>query len=130
VTVHLTVLAAAALTVAACGTVGAEDRPAVIARPTDSSRAELLRVVTAAFDGRPVTLADDALTRDSVLTIERREPRDQQGRPVGGRVLEAPEQFRLVIVGKTRCELVRQSDQRRWRLEEATCAPSGGVARD
>jgi hypothetical protein len=115
------VLASAALTVAACGTVSAQEQPAVIARSTQASRSELSRVVTAAFNGLTVTIADDALTRDSVLTIERREPRDAQGRPVGGRILEKPEQFRLVLRG-SECDLVRQSDQRRWRLTETVCA--------
>jgi hypothetical protein len=68
--------------IAACGSIGAEERPALIATPTEQSRAELLGVVTSAFNGRSVTLADDALTRDSVLIVERREPRDAQGRPV------------------------------------------------
>jgi hypothetical protein len=125
---RLAVLTAVALAVPACGTVSAAEQPAVIAQPTESSRSELLRVVTAAFNGRPVTIADDALTRDSVLTIERREPRDLEGRPFGGRVLEAPEQFQLVL-RDAECELVRQSDGRRWRLSETRCVPNvGGVA--
>ena len=119
---QLIVIAAAALTMPACSTVSAEERPAVIAAPTDGSRSELQRVVTAAFNGQPVTIASDALTRDSVLTIEQREPRDLQGRPFGGRALEQPEQFRLVLRG-SECELVRQSDQRRWRLTEPRCVP-------
>ena len=84
-------LATAALTPIACGTLAAQEQPALIAAPTADSRAELTRVVSAAMNGQPVTLADDALTRDSVLTIERRTPPGPQGRAATGRTLEAPE---------------------------------------
>jgi hypothetical protein len=109
--------------VAACGSIAAEERPALIATPTEQSRAELLSVVTSAFNGRSVTLADDALTRDSVLIVERREPRDAQGRPLDGRVRGTPERFQLVLRGST-CELVRESDGQRWPLTRTDCVPS------
>jgi len=112
------------LTPAACGTLAAQEQSAVIESPTEGSRAELRRVVSSASNGQPVTLADDALTRDSVLTIERRTPPGPQGRAATGRTLEAPEQFRLVLRG-TRCVLVRQADGREWELREATCVPAG-----
>ena len=71
-TVRLLALASSALVVA-CGALQGE-RPAVIAASSASERAELVRVVTLAFEGAPVALADDAFTRDSVLTVERRTP--------------------------------------------------------
>jgi hypothetical protein len=67
-------------------------------------------------------LADDALTRDSALLVERRVPRDHDGRAATGRELEAPEQFLLVLRG-SQCVLVRQSDGRRWPLAETQCVP-------
>jgi hypothetical protein len=73
-------------------------------------------------------VAADALTRDSVLTIERRTPPGPQGRAATGRTLEAPEQFRLVLRG-TRCLLVRAADGREWELNEARCVPADGAAR-
>jgi hypothetical protein len=121
-------LAASLLVPAACGTLSAQERPAVIAAPTDRSRAELERVVSAAFNGQPVTLASDALTRDSVLTIERRTPPGPQGRAATGRTLEAPEQFKLVLRG-ARCVLVRVADGREWELSEARCVPAPAGAR-
>jgi hypothetical protein len=108
--------------VLACTTLAAAEQPALIERPTQQSKAELLRVLGEAFNGRPVTIAADALTRDSVLVIERRPLRGLEGDPAGGRVLEAPEQFRLVL-RDARCELVRSSDQRRWMLTETNCVP-------
>jgi antitoxin (DNA-binding transcriptional repressor) of toxin-antitoxin stability system len=116
-------LAIAALAPAGCGTLAAQEQPAVIAAPTERSRAELLRILSAAANGQPITLADDALTRASVVTLERRTPAGPQGRAATGRTLDAPEQFRLVLRG-SRCLLVRQSDGSEWELKEAQCAPA------
>lgn len=106
---------------AACGSLHGE-RPAVIAAPSTSTRAELVRVVTLAFDGAPVTLADDALTRDSVLSVERRTPVGAQGRAATGRTLDEPARLRLVLDGG-RCELVREVDGRRFLLRDVRCVP-------
>ena len=107
---------------AACGTLGAQEQPALIAAHTEQSRAELVRVVTAAFNGQPVTLADDALTRESVLMIERRTPPGAQGRAATGRTLEAPQRLNLVL-RTGRCLLVR-ADGREWELTQARCVPA------
>jgi len=115
---------AAILAPLACSTLSAQEQPAVIAAHTDASRAELLRVVTAAVGGQGITLAGDALTGESVLTLERRTPPGPQGRAATGRTLEEPEQFRLVLRG-TRCLLVHPADGREWELSEAMCVPAG-----
>jgi hypothetical protein len=113
-------LAAPLLAPAACGTLSAQEQPAVVAAHTEESRAELARVASAAFNGQPVTLSVDVLTRESVLTLERRTPPGPQGRAATGRTLEAPERLRLVLRG-TRCFLVRESDGREWQLDETRC---------
>jgi hypothetical protein len=118
------VLVALLASTAACGSL-AQERPAVIASPTAESRAELARVVAAALNGQPVALADDALTRDSVLMIERRTPPGPQGRAATGRTLEAPERFTLVLRG-SRCVLVREADGRAFELDETRCVPAAG----
>ena len=105
----------------ACGSLHGE-RPAVIAAPSASARAELVRVVTLAFDGVPVTLADDVFTRDSVLNVERRTPPGAQGRAATGRTFDAPARLRLVLDG-TRCELIREADGRRFPLRDVPCSP-------
>src|SRR5262245_24672442 len=110
-------LAAASMAPAACGTLSAQEQPAVISAPTAESRAELARVVSAAFNGQPVTLADDALTRESVLTIERRTPPGEQGRAATGRTLEAPARLKLVLPG-TQC-YVRAADGAEGEAREA-----------
>ncbi len=117
---------AAMLAPAACGTLAAQEQPAVIAEPTERSRAELARVVSAAMNGQPVTLADDALTRDSLLALERRTQPGPQGRAATGRTLEAPAQLKLVLRG-TQCVLVRVADGREWRLDETRCVPAGAL---
>ena len=116
-------LATAVLAPVACGTLAAQEQPAVISAPSPQSRAELARAVTAAMNGHPVTLADDALTRDSVLAIERRTPPGPQGRAATGRTLEAPAQLKLVLRGE-RCLLVRVADGREWQLDETPCVPA------
>ncbi len=118
---RLVLTATAAL--GACGSLATE-RAAVIAAPTAGTRAELARVVTLALAGSPATLAPDALTREPMLVVEHREPANLQGRVATGRTLSAAERFRLVLRG-ARCELVRESDGRRFPLREVECVPVG-----
>jgi hypothetical protein len=120
-TLQQTALVIAAASLAACSSLSAEERPAVVAEQTAASRAALERAVTAAA-GRPVTLAPDALTRDSVLTLEQREP-SPAGRVATGRTLDAPLQLKLVLRGD-RCVLVREADGGEWPLEGARCVPA------
>src|ERR671936_958060 len=96
--------------------------PAIIDQPTPASRAELARVVSADLTGAPVTLADDALTRDSLLIIERAHPRDASGVPLSGREFERPEHFRLVKAGE-HCALVHERTGKRTTLASTTCQP-------
>jgi hypothetical protein len=120
---HSCLLAAFATGTAACGSLSAQEQPAVIASPTAESRAELVRVVSGVLNGQPVALADDALTRESVLLIEQRTPPGPQGRAATGRTLEAPERFILVLRGSS-CMLVRAADGRAVTLAEARCVPA------
>ena len=88
------------------------DVPAHISNPTTESRAELLRVVRAALNGSRVTLADDALTDDSLLIIE---PKHLQGRD-----LRKPDHFRLMLSGSN-CVLIHQETAARSTLTQTTC---------
>jgi hypothetical protein len=109
------------LGVAACAT--GRDLPAVLTQPTAESRAELVRTLSDALHGAPVTLADDALTRDGTLIIERIPPRTADGTPLSGRETGRPEHFRLMKNG-SRCVLVHERTGKRWTLKAATCSPS------
>ncbi len=112
----------AGLSLAACATVPpTRDVPAVITSPTPKSSAELVRVVREALHGAPVLVADDALTRESTLIIERAPARAPDGTPLSGRDLDRPHHFHLVKNG-TRCVLVQERSGRRFALTDATCA--------
>jgi hypothetical protein len=127
-TVRGCLLATVVLLPVACRTLSAQERPAVIAAPTQQSSAELTRVVSAAMNGQPVALARDALTRESVLTIERRTPSGPQGRAATGRTLETPVQLKLVLRAE-RCMLVRVADGTEWQLTVSRCVPADRNAR-
>lgn len=98
------------------------EEPAVITAPTPASREELARVVSSALHGAYVTLAEDALTKESLLIIERAPLRGANGLPVDGRVTEKPEQFQLVKSGG-RCVLVHRRAGERHALTHTTCTP-------
>ena len=119
---------AALLGWAACATAsGQGDLPAVLTKATAESRAELARKLREALHGVPITIADDALTRDSTLIIERTHPRTADGVPLSGRETGRPEHFRLVKKG-SRCVLVHERTHKRWTLEAATCRAADGEA--
>ncbi|MFL5310560.1 MAG: hypothetical protein ACJ79H_08935 [Myxococcales bacterium] len=99
-----------------------QDRPAVLAEPSSRGRAEVARAVSAALHGVAVTLADDALTRESTLVLERARQRDASGLPVQGREPGMPERFRLVKSG-AECVLVHEASGQRFILKETTCSP-------
>jgi len=98
------------------------DVPAVITSPSPESHAELVRVVSRALNGASLTIADDALTRDCALIIERARARGKGGAPLTGRDTGKPEHFRLVKNG-TRCLLVHERSGKRFTLKSASCAP-------
>jgi len=121
---HVLILASLVMPLACTSLSAQQDVPALITNPDEQSRAELLRVVSSALNRAAVTIAADALTRESVLTIEQRPPRDLENRPLTGRVLGMPEQFRLVMSG-SKCVLVHQSDGKRTELTATRCRASG-----
>ena len=89
------------------------------------SRAELQRLVSEALGVDKVALADDALTRESTLIIERSAPKNLRQRPLQGRILESSKKFRLLL-SDGRCWLERASDGARWELVKASCVPAEG----
>jgi hypothetical protein len=98
----------------------APDVPAVITHPSPESRGALSRAVRVALNGASATLADDALTHDSVLVIEHAQPRDSQGRFLNGREIGRPELFRLVKRG-ARCVLIHERTGKAQVLKNTTC---------
>jgi hypothetical protein len=98
--------------------------PALRVNPTVESLTALVQAVRSALDGASVTLADDALTRESTLLIERVVRRDADGRRIQGRELGMPERFRLVKSGAS-CVLVHERTGRRFALEHTECIEAG-----
>lgn len=86
--------------------------PAVVVEPTAQSRAALLQAVTDALGQEPL-LAEGALTRESVLIVERRH--------LDGRERGLPERFLLFKAG-ARCVLVFERTGQRSPLVETRCA--------
>jgi hypothetical protein len=114
---------AAALVFSGCQTMNAAaDVPALIAAPDDASRAALRDTVSGIFGGQNVPLADDALTKSSLLLIERNVRGSLDAPPATGRVLEEPIRFRLVKSGDE-CVLVDLRDESRHPLADTTCVP-------
>lgn len=114
---------AGALALAGCAQRSARPEvPAVLTHPSAESRAELVRVVSEAMNGAPITIADDALTADDTLIIDRASGRDAKEMNLRGRDTGRPEHFRLVKSGP-QCVLVHAESGRRWTLPSATCAP-------
>jgi hypothetical protein len=121
--VGTTFAVAAMLGSTACATAPSPgERRAVLIEPTAEIRAELARTLREALHGAPITIADDALTRDSTLIIERAPARTADGMPLSGRQTGRPEHFHLVTKG-LRCVLVQERTGRRSTLQAATCSP-------
>jgi hypothetical protein len=91
-----------------------------IVNPTPQSRAALAQAVRDALDGVPVMLADDALTRESTLIVERAAHRDPEGHRAQGRELGRPERFMLFKTGAD-CVLVHERTGRRLPLVATEC---------
>ena len=96
------------------------DVAAVLVDPTQRSRAQLAKTVSEMLGVSSVTLADDALTRSSILLIERSPVRDVGGARISGRDYGKPKKFTLVKSGGE-CVLVSGQDGRRIVLTDATC---------
>jgi len=92
-----------------------------IVNPTPRSRAALAQAVRDALDGVPVVLADDALTRESTLVLERARHLDPEGHRAQGRELGRPEKFTLFKTGAD-CVLVHERTGRRLPLVATECA--------
>jgi hypothetical protein len=115
-------LAAVASLLGCVGRPAPRDVPALLASPTAAARAELADAVSRALAGRPVTLAEDALTKDDTLLVERTTRRDAGGAPLDGRRTGRPDRFHLVASG-AECVLVHEGSGRRFVLKAASCVP-------
>ena len=111
---------AAMVLLGACKTPQPMDTPAVIDKPGIRSREAVMTAVSEALGGANVTLAADALTKSSLLIINRRPLRDSAGRPVQGRETQMPERFFLVKSG-AQCVLVHEKTGKRYPIGAVGC---------
>jgi hypothetical protein len=118
------ILLSAVLTLSACATMAQEEMPAVLVETNADARAEIVRVVGEALGNSDVLIANDALTRESTLFIERKPARDASGQRLSGRDYGKPERFDLVKQGDA-CVLVHASTQKRYGLKEVRCEGLG-----
>jgi hypothetical protein len=86
----------------------------------DEANAPILKSTVERALGAPVELAADALTKESLLIIDRK-PATIDGQLINGRELGRPERFTLLLV-KDGCVLRRESSGELLALAGATCA--------
>jgi hypothetical protein len=96
---------------------------ALIIHADAASRADLARAVSQALGGAPVRLADDALTRHSLLLVGRAQARGVNGVALNGRELGRPQHFRLIERG-SRCLLLHLETGKSRALPHTRCRPS------
>jgi hypothetical protein len=118
------ILLSAVLTLSACASMAQEEMPAVLVESNVETRAEIVRVVGEALGNSDVLIANDALTRESALFIERKPARDATGQRLSGRDYGRPERFDLVKQGDA-CVLVHSSTQKRYELKGVRCEGLG-----
>jgi len=99
--------------------------PALITQATAASREDLELAVSQALGGAPVRLADDALTRESLLIIGRTAAHALNGVPLNGRELGRPQHFRLIQRG-SRCLLLHLESGRARLLPHTRCRAARG----
>ena len=96
------------------------DLPALIVQPDEASRAALKATLSEIFGGQEITLADDALTDSSILTLEINLHHQSDSQPALGRVVTPPFRFQLVK-SENECFLVDLRDGKRHLLADTTC---------
>ena len=94
--------------------------PALITNPGAETRQELERTISAALNGVQITIAEDALTKNSVLVIERGLQRGINRPPELGRDMGRPYRFQLFIAG-SQCILVNMENGQQWQLTTVEC---------
>lgn len=106
---------------AACSTSDLQaDVPALLTNPSKDTRLEIEQSVSAALDGASITVAADALTQSSILTIEQGKSQSIERPAELGRNLGRPEHFQLMVDGP-QCVLVHRRTGLHWILRNSEC---------
>jgi hypothetical protein len=108
-------------TVAACSTPAVNSEyPALLTNPGPSTTLEIEQTISSAMEGAKVSIAEDALTTSSQLTIEQNMIRSIEQQPEMGRNLGRPDHFQLLIDGP-QCVLVHEKTGLHWLLNTVEC---------
>lgn len=120
--VHAISLVFFALAATSCAQQAVQEvgEPAILVNSNDESREELRALVSRVLNGKPVTLADNTLTRNNRLTIERKAHKDMDGNRIMGVEMQMPHQFRLFKRGAN-CMLEYLKDGSHWPLKHSQC---------
>ena len=106
---------------AACSTPAINpEYPALLTNTGPTTLLELEQTISSAMDGAKVTIAQDALTTSSQLTIEQSMIRSIEQQPEMGSNLGRPDQFQLLIDGP-QCVLVHEKTGLHWLLNSVEC---------
>ncbi len=110
-------LVAASLVLGACETLPPrKGAPAILSNPSAQTTAELNEVISKALHGARVTIAQDALTTESGLIIER------AFNQMAGRRMDRPDHFTLSLSGH-QCILTHEETDTHYALKHAKCTP-------
>ena len=110
-----------ALALAACSANPVSTDVAALRATADArSKLEIENVLSSALGGVDITIADDALTLESTLIMERGMHRSVDRAPALGRDLGRPNHFQLVLDAR-QCFLVHQETGLRWMLSQTEC---------
>lgn len=94
--------------------------PALVSEPSAASIAELETAIAGLLKMDRVTIADDAFTRSSRLSLERAPHTDPNGQLLMGRNFELPQTVQLWISDKT-CFIATADNQRSAPLAHTQC---------
>ncbi len=94
---------------------------AIILNPSVASQEELLSVTKEALNRSHIVLADNALTTDSILIIDRDLKNDLSGDYAMGRRFDQPIKFRL-LKKNGQCILIQENTDKYWVLQQTQCA--------
>ncbi len=92
---------------------------AVIINSNAKTTQELTQIISQTL-GAEVIIADDALTQNHWLIVERKQHRNIEHGVLDGRSDETPENFKLVMK-KDKCVLTYPKKQREWVLKNVRC---------
>ncbi len=97
-------------------------QPALVINPSTTSIAELQRVIANLLTMEQITLAKDAFTQSSYLTLERKQHLDNNGQLLMGRTLAMPQEVQLLLRG-AQCFLQDSQGNQSPPLKQTQCQP-------